>query len=1157
MSDSNAQRVLLQELERFFEPIVAIGASPATLETLLRDLAWDLSGVDPAVGQQVKAALESVSSAAATLKELADPPPETFEDLAGALDDVAKAIAELAALPESMAGLPPQILSSLPQDLLNILLVRWCGTYHPTAYRTLALLTVVTPAEESPESPTIVDANGIVVRTPSRTARFALQRIPTLLADPAGTLRDYYLGEHALGDALHTRQVADLLFPRLQMWLRSLGADARLGAPVDEAPDPLVEALAGQILIVTGAPTVPAVGVAISLAGADQGNLGVVVVPFGALSWTLDGAGWKGQLSATLSTGGVGFGAAGVSLPAGQDTTVTAGLTVTRQEGPSGSALLLGAAAGTHLSVGQLKISAGVLLRVGQMEFEGAISLLSASIVVDAGDGDGFLSKVLPPGGFRSDFELVIGWSSARGLYLLGGAALKTHIPVHTTFLGFLTVNTVDIAVLLGGTGQEPGLSLQVAASVTARLGPVTVNVEEIGFEALTSAPAAGGNAGPLDLLARFHPPIGAGLAIEAGPVSGGGYLLADYDAGRYGGVLDLSIADVVKVTAIGSITVTPNKANPDAARGFSLILIVVAEFPPIQLGFGFTLNGLGGVLGANRTMNLEALRAGVRTRALDSILFPQDAAANAVRVLRDVEAVFPPAPGQFVIGLMARFGWGSPQLMTIDVGIIIELPSPLRVVLLGRLSLALPEPDAAVVELHLDVLGILDLTNKTVSIDATLYDSRVAAFTISGDMAARLNYGSEPGLAVSAGGFNPRFTPPPDFPQLNRLAISLGAGDNPRVRLEAYLATTANSIQIGARLELYVAADLGLLGLFSATAYLGFDALITLVPFSFVVDLAGGVEIRRNGAVLFGAELRLSLSGPQPVRAWGYAQFDFFGRHRIPFDHTFGPDPLELVLAVADPVAALLAALADPRNWETQLPAAGPPIASLRELPPPSDGTMLAHPLGSIGIRQRTVPLDVPIDRFGGTPVPATARTLHVSVSLGGTPAVGTPIRDAFPAGESLDLTDDEKLSREQFSQWPCGMTGIGLTDTAVTAGTPVAGVDECETRLVDPVRRTRQDGATGYASADVLLAGFLARGAAGTGPLRRTGVAAHLGPPLGVVARPARYRVIDETDLTVVDVDGTGRTEFESESEALDARNRGVHPNLVVACAHEGAVL
>lgn len=126
----------------------------------------------------------------------------------------------------------------------------------------------------------------------------------------------------------------------------------------------------------------------------------------------------------------------------------------------------------------------------------------------------------------------------------------------------------------------------------------------------------------------------------------------------------------------------------------------------------------------------------------LDSILFPVDPVARADKVISDVESVFPVAPGRFVIGLMARLGWGSPQVVVADLGIVLELPAPVRIVLLGRLGVMLPNPDAAVVELHLDIVGILDLGRGELSIDATLHDSRIAVFDVYGDMALRVGWG-------------------------------------------------------------------------------------------------------------------------------------------------------------------------------------------------------------------------------------------------------------------------------------------------------------------------------------------------------------------------------------------------------------------------------
>ena len=41
-------------------------------------------------------------------------------------------------------------------------------------------------------------------------------------------------------------------------------------------------------------------------------------------------------------------------------------------------------------------------------------------------------------------------------------------------------------------------------------------------------------------------------------------------------------------------------------------------------------VNGLGGLFGLRRALDTDALRAGLRNRTLDAILFPQDPVTNA-----------------------------------------------------------------------------------------------------------------------------------------------------------------------------------------------------------------------------------------------------------------------------------------------------------------------------------------------------------------------------------------------------------------------------------------------------------------------------------------------------------------------------------------------
>jgi len=61
-----------------------------------------------------------------------------------------------------------------------------------------------------------------------------------------------------------------------------------------------------------------------------------------------------------------------------------------------------------------------------------------------------------------------------------------------------------------------------------------------------------------------------------------------------------------------------------------------------IPLGFGFTLEKVGGLVGVHRSINTTAFQEGVRTGLLDSVLFPDDPIVNAARILSDIESAHP-----------------------------------------------------------------------------------------------------------------------------------------------------------------------------------------------------------------------------------------------------------------------------------------------------------------------------------------------------------------------------------------------------------------------------------------------------------------------------------------------------------------------------------
>src|SRR4029079_6308787 len=128
---------------------------------------------------------------------------------------------------------------------------------------------------------------------------------------------------------------------------------------------------------------------------------------------------------------------------------------------------------------------------------------------------------------------------------------------------------------------------------------------------------------------------------------------------------------------------------------GFSLLVILSVEFGTgLQLGLGFTLLAVGGLIGLNRTVNLQALIEGVRSGAINSVMFPKDIIANAPKIISDLRAFFPPREGTFLIGPMLKLGWGPPTLVSVALGVIVEIPG--NITILGVLKVAIPADDVA-----------------------------------------------------------------------------------------------------------------------------------------------------------------------------------------------------------------------------------------------------------------------------------------------------------------------------------------------------------------------------------------------------------------------------------------------------------------------------
>jgi len=580
---------------------------------------------------------------------------------------------------------------------------------------------------------------------------------------------------------------------------------------------------------------------------------------------------------------------------------------------------LLGLAGGTRLEVGEVEISVGIEGLVGEPSVQVATKGLNC--VLDVGGGDSFLTSMSGGGRGTSDVSIGATWSPTKGLHFTGSAALEIAIPAHAS-IGPATIETIYfVSKIADGT-----IPFELSAAVRGTVGPFTAVVDHIGVELTTSFPEDGGNLGPVQLDARFKPPSGVGLSVDGGGFTGGGFLRIEPDKGEYSGTLELQFQDVIDVKAVGVL----NTRLPDGSR-YSLILVITAEFTPIQLSFGFTLNGVGGLLAVNRTVLQDQLRLGLRDGTLDSILFPKDVVANAPRIINDLQRVFPPQPGRFLIGPMGKLGWGTPTLVSLELGLILEIPRP-AFFFVGILRMALPADDVAILKLQVNFVGAVDFQKKQASFDAVLFDSRLLSFTLTGGMAVRVYWGDNANLLLTAGGFNPAFDPPPmDLQPIDRLAIALFSG-NPRLRAEAYFALTSNTVQFGAKIEIQAGVRI-----FSVYGFVAFDALITFDPFHFVAHAAGMVAVRSGSSTLFSIKLDLTLDGPSPFHAHVRASFEigFIFTVTIPvsFDTTFG-EARNTSLPPVSVRPLLEAALRDDRNWRASADARVRSHVSARELP-------------------------------------------------------------------------------------------------------------------------------------------------------------------------------------------------------------------------------
>ncbi|MDR8391883.1 hypothetical protein NC796_12060 [Aliifodinibius sp. S!AR15-10] len=602
---------------------------------------------------------------------------------------------------------------------------------------------------------------------------------------------------------------------------------------------------------------------------------------------------------------------------------------------------------------------------------------------------------------------------------------IDLRIPIHKDIGGILGIQLLNLKT--GVVGNFETITLETSLDFWVKFGPVlTISVSRLGIElTMTEREDSGGLFG-YDLMPEFKPPNGAGVRVNAEVIKGGGFLYLDHEKGEYFGSLELEFKGLFTLKAVGII----NTIMPDGSKGFSMLILITAEFSPIQLGFGFTLSGVGGLLGVDRTTEVEALRIGIRTNAIKSILFPEDVVGNISRIINDLREIFPIKQGQFLVGLMAKLGWGSPTLIHIELGLIVEIPDP-KIMLLGVIRVSLPDEDAAVLKLQVNFLGVLDFQNQFIYFEAHLFDSILVGFPLTGSLAFAVAWGEQSVFAISVGGFHPDFkdypvvpTLPGAFRGMARIGFSLLSGKNPRFTVECYMAVTSNSVQFGAKAELLASGPMG----FNLYGMLGFDALFIFDPFSFSIKLEATLAIRKGKKVLFGISFKGVLEGPTPWHIEGKVTFSvLFFDVTISFSETWGDPQVQIVTETQDLLALMQAELDDIRNWQVVLPAHQHMNVTHKELEGPEE-PLIVFPFGQLQFSQRTIPLNYQIEKYG-TRKPLNENKFQVTeVKVGERVEAKDDVKELFAPEHYTKLSEREKLSRKSFERMD---SGFSLRDT------------------------------------------------------------------------------------------------------------------------------
>ncbi|MBQ7073297.1 MAG: hypothetical protein IJM89_08055 [Bacteroidales bacterium] len=655
----------------------------------------------------------------------------------------------------------------------------------------------------------------------------------------------------------------------------------------------------------------------------------------------------------------------------------------------------------------------GYLAKMEGLEFKLTMASMNA-----------FFQKILRGDIDLSLDELFLGYSLKKGLTF--GGEYNIHIPLKPTIdLDFLKLDNLSLDLGSGGGLHFEGISLSINLNFSVDFDVLTFTFPDLGFGFDFNFLTPDFHFGDFDLSPIFKFPDGLGIGINIPEVvRGAGFVKWDLDKGEFLGGFELTL---VEMFGIGALFIL-NTKMPDGSKGYSFMGALSIFFKPgIQLGLGFSLTGIGASLGLNRRIDTDKIRDSVYDGSLESVMFVKDIQKNLSTIMANMTSFYPVAEDHFFFGAMVQISWA--EILNFSCGVFIQVPD-LVIAIVGGVHLNIADEVEGLISMNANFMCVFDV-HKGISLDASLYDTKLVGIDFHGDIAMRIYWaGDTKGFLLSAGGFHPSYTPEAGFnvPKMKRIGFSFDIGPV-AISNESYFAVTSNTVQFGSDSRLSLGWDE-----FGISGYMYYNVLFQFNPFQFMFDAGIGAAVKMGSLTLLSIDLYLEVSGPAPWHIAGNAKFTIIFTFHVEFSHTWGKKQQISDKKYIDLIPILQDAYDNQDNWNI---IRCDVVDGLVATYVPEEGSFVMSPSDTIGFKQEWVPFNQDLEKYGEAYPSDTDRIDVEKVWIQGDQETEYKLtQTSFAPTQFIVMDDAHKLSAPSYKYMDAGFE--------LTAGQDLRNPDE-----------------------------------------------------------------------------------------------------------------